>query len=269
MPAELDAVRLKLHRASEHADALHSAIDAFLWRDSYDAAVKLDAQTNELIVSMIVREHPPREWGPRLGDFVHNLRSALDHLAIALVLRNKPTANIKQTAFPMFSKDPFRPNAPPKDQDMWKARVQGMSTQQVAAIKALQPFNNPQPAGRIDTLTALNNLSNTDKHRGLIPIRGLAGETVQLIPRQTQGWQLHATTAAVPVGRLEDGAVIARFKLTPLEANPSVDVDIGAQVSIGITLDEGVPPGTVIDQVLRLLYTRVLDIVNDFEKRFF
>jgi hypothetical protein len=269
MSGDLDAVRLKLHRAKEHAEALHSAIKTFHWLDTYDASVKLDAQANELVVSMIVREQPPPEWGPLLGDFVHNLRSALDHLAIALVLSNKPTAKVKSIAFPMFAQDPFRPNAPAADKAAWKKRVKGMSTQQVAAIKAVQPFNNPLPANLADTLTVLNTLSNTDKHRRLIPVGGVAGETVTLVPRKMDGWQLHTTTETIPVGLIQDGAVVARFRITPLEPNPDVDVDIGAQVGIGITLEEGVPPGTDIDQVLRFLYTRVLDIVNDFEARFF
>jgi hypothetical protein len=240
-----------------------------LWRDAYDATVELDAQTNELLVSMIVRERPPPEWGPLLGDFVHNLRSALDHLAIALVLSNKPTAKINQTAFPMFAKDPLRSNAPASDKAAWKKRISGMTAQQVAAINAVQPFNNPLQAGRTDTLTVLNSLSNTDKHKRLIPIGGFAGETVTLIPRKLDGWQLHATTGTVPVGPIQHGAVIARFPLTPIETNPDVDVKVVAQVGIGITLDEGVPPGTAIDQVLRASYTRVLDIVNDFEAKFF
>jgi hypothetical protein len=170
----------------------------------------------------------------------------------------------------MFLEDPSRSDAPAADKDVWKRQLKGMTADQKAAIEALQPFNNPRTAGGlVDTLTLLRRLSNTDKHKGLIPLGGVAGGTVRVIPRQIDGWQLDASTADIAPVRFENGTVIARFGLTPLEPNPDMDMDVGAQVGIGITLEEGVPLGTDIDQVLRFLYTRVLDIVNDFETRFF
>jgi hypothetical protein len=269
MSGDLDAVRLKLHRAQIHLEALHAAVQAFHWRDAYDARVELDAQANELVVIAIVRENPPREWAPLFGDLIHNLRSALDHLAIALVLSTMPTANTRTNAFPIFDEDPYRPKAPKSDKDTWKKLVKGMSAEQVAAVREVQPFNTPIPASMVNTLTVIGTLSNTDKHRTLIPIGGAAGGAVELDPRKLDGWKLNARIAAPPMGKIEHGTVIARFGLTPLVPNPDMDVDVGVRFGVSVTLDEGVPPGTSIDTVLRASYTRVLDIVNDFEARFF
>lgn len=265
----LNAVRLKLHRAQEHLEVLHSGVQAFLWRDAYGARVELDAQTNELVVITIVREQPPPTWGPLFGDLIHNLRSTLDHLAIALVLANKPTANTRSNAFPIFDKDPSRPKASKRDKATWTRMVKNMSTEQVAAIRAVQPFNTPISEGLTNTLIVVSTLSNTDKHRGLIPIGGIVGGQIELLPRKLNGWQLDTNIADTPAREIEDGAVIARFRLTPLVADPDVNVDVGVSFGLNVTLDEGVPPGTSIDNVLRASYTRVMDIVNDFETKFF
>jgi hypothetical protein len=251
-------------------EILHTAIEAFHWRDAYDARVELDVETNELVVLAIVREQPPPSWGPLFGDLVHNLRSALDHLAIALVIANKPKASTRTNGFPIFDLDPSKPNASKRDKDAWKALVKNMSAAQIAAIRAVQPFNTPLYGDLVNTLSVLRELSDTDKHRGLVPIGGVVGESVELVPRKLDGWQLDVPLATPPVRKIKDGAVLARFRLTPLVPDPDMDVDVGAIVRVAVTLEEGVPgTGKSIDQVLRFSYTRVLDIVNDFEKRFF
>jgi hypothetical protein len=41
-----------------------------------------------------------------VGDAVHNMRSALDHLACRLVERHSPGADLDRTAFPIWTDDP-------------------------------------------------------------------------------------------------------------------------------------------------------------------
>lgn len=135
MDGELDDVRLKLSRAKAHAETLHNATATFHWLDANQAGVKIDGKANELVVTASLRERPPREWSLLFGDFIHNLRSALDHLAIALVLHNKPSANTRRTAFPIFSRDPSRPNAAAVDKQGWRNRVKNMSPAAKAAIR--------------------------------------------------------------------------------------------------------------------------------------
>lgn len=204
-----------------------------------------------------------------IGDLVHNLRSALDHLAIALVLSENPNADIGGTAFPLRKNDPLAANAPAAGKNSWKRMVKGMSPAHVAAIKAVQPFNNPHFSADRNTLAVLNALSNADKHRRLVPIGGSAGGVVELVPRHLNGWQLHTNAAVVAPGPFQDGAEIARFGLTALRTNPDMETDVGAKVGVGVILetDVGVPPSSI--DVTRCLHSRVLDIVNSFEARFF
>lgn len=270
----LIAVRLKLHRAEEHLNALHSAIGSYLWRNPYEALVKLDGEAHELVVYMRVRENPPLSWSPLFGDFVHNLRSALDHLAIALVRSNKPNANISKTAFPFEKTDPFASNAPPARQEAWKRMVKGMSVKQVAAIKAVQPYNNPLPEGLLNTLSVLNDLSNADKHRTRVSFGPVGGGVVTVTARKMEDWKLGECIWCTTPLQFQTGTEVARFSVMPLRSDPDMEVDVGAEMPISVTLAEGVlkvplPPGTNIDEVLRFLFTRVLDIVNDFAARFF
>lgn len=267
MSGDLDDVRLKLRRAKEHAEALHNATATFHWLDANQIRVEVDAEANELLVIASLRERTPREWGPLFGDFIHNLRSALDHLAIALVLRNKPTAHTRRTAFPIFERDPRRPNSPAADKEGWRNRVRNMGPEAKEAIRAIQPFSQPVPTGLTNTLKVLGDLSNLDKHRGMVPIGVVAG-VAEVVRRRFGGWELGAAIP-VPQQPIDRDTVVARFALIPLEHDPDVEVDVGVRVGFSITVEEGVPPGTLMDEILRFLYTRVLDIVNDFETRFF
>src|SRR3954447_12706375 len=100
---ELFGCQLKLRRVQHHADALQSALDGFLGRKPYTIIQELHPQLAEHTLWAKVREEPPPEWSPIIGDIIHNWRSALDHLAYQLVIRNgrKPSGS---TQFPIFSK---------------------------------------------------------------------------------------------------------------------------------------------------------------------
>jgi hypothetical protein len=264
----LDAVRLKLHRAQEHANVLRSEIEAFLWREPHGSRAEIDADANELLVRAFVREQPPASWGPILGDFVHNLRSALDHLAIALVLSNDPRADITRNSFPLFENDPNREDATAEERKRWKRLTKGMTAEQIAEIERYQPFNYPVDPGNVSTLTALGNLSNIDKHRGLIAL-GHFGHIVQIIGFDTPGWHVVEQLEVAPPQQLEHDAVIARFKAIPAEENPGKDAKVRLVVKTGVTLLEGVPPSTPLDELLQGATVYVLDLVNAFNAQFF
>jgi hypothetical protein len=264
---ELNAVRLKIGRAHEHLHALHIAIQGFMWRQPYNSVGHLDREASTYVVRLVVREQPPPEWGPLFGDFISNLRSALDLLAVSLVEKagKKPSTS---TAFPIVDKDPDRPEAQPREKQAWASRVAGMSSDEVAAIRTLQPFNNPTPPYLVDTLVALRELSNRDKHRGLTPMIGVKGDISNFEVRKVQDCELAPVAGTRLYRPLEHGAEVARFPVTI--TGPDPDVDVRVQVPVAVSVDvPPIPPGTPIDEVLANVSTRVLEIVNDFERRFF
>lgn len=86
-----------------------------------------------------------------IGDAVHNLRSSLDHLAVALV-RDAGAVPTKSTYFPISdSPDKFVATAP--------GQVKGISDTDKKIIKGLKPY-----LGGEDRFWGLHRMDITDKH---------------------------------------------------------------------------------------------------------
>jgi hypothetical protein len=106
----------------------------------------------------------PEPWGLLIGDAIHNYRSALDHLAFALV-RAGSRANVirdpkrvKRIYFPYFGEAlAIYPNK-------WVAdKLPGVDT---GYVKALAPFQSGlRPGKRRWQLRALQRLDDLEKHR--------------------------------------------------------------------------------------------------------
>jgi hypothetical protein len=111
-----------------------------------------------------------------LGDAIHNLRSALDHLVFQLVVSNP---------------DPDKPSDVPNDKTMFPicdtkhgfrrqvdklGRITGVSDDVAAIIQRFQPYHR-RDAGldhRVHALWLLNTLENIDKHRRMTIVAGVA-----------------------------------------------------------------------------------------------
>jgi len=116
-PHPLSGCQLKMRRADEHFEALQNSMHDFMRRDPYEVIQDFDSEANQYVVRVKVRERPPIEWSPIIGDIIHNIRSSLDHLAWQLVKRNAEEPIPGKTQFPIFSKDPFDRNAFAKTKD--------------------------------------------------------------------------------------------------------------------------------------------------------
>jgi len=93
------------------------------------------------------------------GDVVHNLRTALDHLAHQLVLVGTPDGNPpRQIEFPILESE--------EEYDKRKAaKTRGMRADAVQAIDDLKPYKERNP-----TLWRLRELDNIDKHRMILSV---------------------------------------------------------------------------------------------------
>jgi len=92
MKASLDGPRAKHRRAIEHIQALHGKIDEFAERNPDPKVEHFDQQTGRYTLAVQFGDEPDAErWGILLGDAIHNLRSALDHIPWQLVLLNGAT----------------------------------------------------------------------------------------------------------------------------------------------------------------------------------
>jgi hypothetical protein len=138
MVGDLTSVRLKFKRAQAHLDVLNAALDnADRTTNLYGLACEPDIEPGYYVVK-VVQDGDTDQWSLSLGDFLHNLRSVLDHLAWQLVIAN--------------GKNPGRPMFPiTLDADWFDTKgnehLTGVHPDAIAAIRALQPFD-PSHTGK-------------------------------------------------------------------------------------------------------------------------
>ena len=90
------------------------------------------------------------------GDVIHNLRSALDHLAYQLVLVGTPGVEpSRQVEFPIAKDEATYETDKPR-------KVKGMQLRAIEAIDRLRPYH-----GGTEAFWRIHELDNIDKHRDL------------------------------------------------------------------------------------------------------
>src|ERR1700686_745705 len=89
----LDGCYAKLERAKENVRNLNAEIETFLGADPKPYQVVGEHKGNGLKYAFVVRGNPtmPLRFTVLAGEVVHHLRSILDHLICALVVRNSQT----------------------------------------------------------------------------------------------------------------------------------------------------------------------------------
>jgi hypothetical protein len=232
-PHPLSGARMKLRRANEHLKALDQSVKGFLRRNPYELAVQFEPEEGAdiVVVWARVRESPPLEWSLVIGDIVHNLRSAHDHLAYQLVVVNgkKPTV---RTAFPIRIEDPYT-SKDPRALKGWERMTRGMHARDIVRLEELQPYQGGDDRRR-SSLYVLNRLSNWDKHNELnFTGHSLEHSNINIDIRDYESELLEDNS----FGLFEHGAVVARYRLIPTGPDPQVNVQ--AQFAFGVSFGEG------------------------------
>ena len=151
----ISLIREKIDRAKRHIRDLELARERFFGEEPARFATKFDSQTGYELFYITHLRTPHAEFGLIAGDVIHNIRSALDHLAWQLVLGNGAIPG-KQTAFPIY-------DDATKYKSSRKGRVKGMAQSAIDAIDAAQPYK-----GGNDALWVLHRLDIADKHHALL-----------------------------------------------------------------------------------------------------
>jgi len=151
----LDGINLKLIRAQKHVDDVMGMLSLIKVGECC-----ITPERNEnlglLVQRISIQPKPPLELSVVIGDFLFDVRSALDHLIWQLVIHNRgsPTS---RNMFPITSA-PAQLNAAVAK----RRRLEGVSPKTCAIIESLQPYHTGNEAlGRLDAL------HNADKHRTL------------------------------------------------------------------------------------------------------
>lgn len=158
----LAGIQAKLTRADEHLKLLDEAISAYLRGNPYRFVGEehYEGEYHHWSIVLEVRELPPDlVWGPIIGDAVHNLRSALDHLAWQLALPTPRAETPNRIEFPVFLDSPAHDPG-----GTFTRKLKYLRREAHAVIEAAQPYK----AGDLHhPLWLLHRLWNTDKHRNL------------------------------------------------------------------------------------------------------
>jgi hypothetical protein len=162
-PPSLRGVWAKVERAREHQDLLQREVDAYLalrpWRETEKR------QGEQLVIRATVTREPSLRMAAILGDAVHNLRSALDHLVFAF----QPGAiSERESQFPILDTAPEGGLAAYRFTRHLPAPLLEM-------LDEVQPYHLEATFGGMigRELRLVRDLSNRDKHRVLVVAGGV------------------------------------------------------------------------------------------------
>ena len=226
MSLDLTSVEAKIRRAETHLQAYRREL--MLWRDRnpYSISKERNEDFTRFYVVLQVTESPNLEdWTLIIGDCIHNLRSALEHLVYAIAVHESgqnPPPKEDRLAFPIVDK--------PTDFKEASRRIATLSDDVRAAIESVQPYNRTHPIVP-PPLTLLREFEKTDKHKllRLAFASQYQAEASLSIPdgRSGQG-EFRAN-----VGELEDNAILMEWIFDKPE--PSVQfekIDLGIAISL-------------------------------------
>jgi len=231
MPDSLSGIRLKVSRAAQELDKLKADVIAFLDTHPYMPRVHFDKQTRYLTFSVHVLSVPDPMWGVRIGEVVHNLRSALDHIVWQLVVMNtgKPPT-VTKTQFPIFQHEAgFR--------DRGLKLLQGVSKDATDMIEAEQPFRTGEG---IKSPRHLHELSNIDKHRTLHVTGAMVHQFAAEFPPLKQRVTINDVTLSER-GEIQQDTVLWRGCLDGASEWPFTQRDVKSTLGVDVAFEKGVP----------------------------
>jgi hypothetical protein len=245
----LDSARLKVERTWQHLEQFNAQARSFFETQPYAFTLgPADGEEGWTAIYVHVRRKAPDHLSLVFGDAVHNLRSALDHLAyqLALVLGTGPG---RRTQWPIFDDaanfarlgDPY---------------LAGIVEPQRTRVANLQPFKDPDG---LRWLSLLHELDIADKHHVLGQSIPAPTDVEVVLPTGT----VHVRNSQGPV-YVEDGAQIMRFKLPVDPGAPEVRMDTKFRYMIFV----GDRNRAIASEAILIWSYGVLEILDSFAADF-
>jgi hypothetical protein len=245
--------RLKLENASEHLDALDSSIKGWLGSDAYRIVRERDPETRRTeIITRISGEMP--DWSIQIGQVAHQIRSGLDHLALALNAKGYADAN-KGAALPVKARNVSEyPICGDMDADgntgqgptlfkKAKRRYRNMPLGAQGLIESKQPYGAGPDLFVQHPLWIVHELDRVDKHHEPLAVAAAVPEHVMLNFAATiDGGALGSG------GPTYDGHVLSWWKTTKGTPEPNAEFYFTRDVALG----QGTPiPGAPVVRTFR------------------
>jgi hypothetical protein len=257
---QLDGVYAKLDRARQHAHDLHTSVSDWSTAPTYRFEREPGAKPGSYVWKVHGLAPLNPEWSVLFGDFLTNVRAALDHLAWQLAELDVAAGGqgpSEATNFPIKEQDVDRKGNPKP------ARIQGVVNPSViAAVESVQPYETARRTGEPathDVLYGLNKLVNIDKHRLLLVV-------VQALDIDRMWWPLPDGVPQPDLRLnprpLSEGDTVAWFDFH----GHQVPSDFDPHLALRIRLDDGprVPTvrGLSLTNLVSTLYGSVEQVVG-------
>jgi hypothetical protein len=179
MPELFSGSRLKVQRANKHIREIQTILTEFANSDFYTVSIDYNPEqrTNTLCFSIDKTGFPIDDTALAIGDVLHNLRSALDHLWYNVVLRcdGRPT---DWTRFPVFDAGEELVNA--INAALKKKQITIAVAQFV--LETIKPYYAGNPV-----IWGLHTLNIREKHEVLVPVLKLMKFTDVRLEDDNQG----------------------------------------------------------------------------------
>jgi hypothetical protein len=256
----------KLARAKEHFATLDCDLGRYIFDDeTYSIRPSQSADRKEHTFFGTLHKEPPAEWGPLIGDTLHNLRCALDHIVWELA---DTATRGNHTMFPVFTcRDEFfklRSKGSKKGQPVPGSglhKLSGVAADPLAIIERAQPYNWTGDATHPgEALRILNEIENIDKHRTLHTVAGFTA------PEKTDIPIPNGETLSV---KLFTGPLVVGDETKLLTLGYSFDpTGMKMEVKLSFTVlftDTGEVDGLQLDATLSGLISQVETVTDDLK----
>lgn len=277
MEPTLRGVERKLYRAYEHHATLRdespTIINGNRVRHYTVAQAHPDGRGYNFYLPPVQPLDADR-WSLVLGDFLFNLRSALDQLVYQLhVLKygggTLPNEVEKLSAFPIRSKAPLDSKRNPLTTDKW-GTIKQLPEPQRAMVERFQPYirRNDSLVSRRGALLMLDTLNNVDKHRRLHVVRHVVSDsTAPVFPKHFGFTAKPRLSTAVEGGAQVDAwrfTYMPQYRLHELSQQVYMH-----SVSLQEVLDEPLMGRTFpVFELTRKLHNEVLGVIVPFRSFF-
>ena len=231
-----DSWWLKTDRAKKHLEEIESYARRYAKSGPYEIVGpgQPKKQRGHWIYRLRMTEKPDPMLAVIAGDFLYDLRSALDHIAVALV----PKSRRYKASFPIEDQSIWEKDtagnyliADDEARSRFERAIRGAVPEARTIIEELQPYHF-RTNDRVSSLGLISSLQNADKHRNLIAL-SLGVETTEVLMATPEG------IASLPSpGFHEDGAEIARLTPAPEWRESEVNVQVRGVATVTIKVAE-------------------------------
>ena len=251
MTVDLFGTWVKLNRAQIHLHVFNDKVGKRLEKEQQSVSRHVEDNGAKHVYRFDGSTDLPDDWSAMIGDVLHNLRSALDHLAWQLVLAAGGKPNKWRNYFPIHL-------ACPKDQDGFPVPLYlagKVSVEAIEFIESVQPYHGRNSDERREALWLLHDLNRIDKHRELL-VSFLAWDHAkhEVPPEGT-----NVTYYGRPT--LVTGEPVGYFTVDP----PDPDLDLNPEFVFDVFLPEVRPHS--VREALYGIFKTTLWVVEECEGR--